>query len=67
MMGVSMGDLINLKRFKKRNEREQSANQAEGNRRRFGRTKSERALEEHHTNRANDLLNQHRIDGEDAS
>ncbi len=62
-----MGDLVNLKRFKKRTEREQSAKQAEANRTRFGRTKSERVLDELRTNRANDLLDQHRIDGEDAS
>jgi hypothetical protein len=62
-----MGDVVNLKRFKKRSEREQSAKQAETNRARFGRTKSERALDERHAERASDLLDQHRIDGEDAS
>jgi hypothetical protein len=62
-----MGDLVNLKRFKKRTEREASAKQAEANRTRFGRTKSERVLDEMRTNRANDLLDQHRIDGEDKS
>jgi hypothetical protein len=62
-----MGDVVNLKRFKKRNEREQSAKQAETNRVRFGRTKSERVLDERRAERANDLLDQHRIDGEDAS
>jgi len=67
MMGASMGDVVNLRRFKKRTKREQSARQAEINRTRFGRTKSERVLEERRTKRANDLLDQHRIDGEDAS
>jgi hypothetical protein len=62
-----MGDVVNLKRFKKRTEREQSAKQADANRARFGRTKSERVLDERRTKRANDLLEQHRIDGEDAS
>ena len=62
-----MGDVVNLKRFKKRAEREQSAKQAETNRARFGRTKSERVLDERRTTRANDVLDQHRIDGEDAS
>ena len=62
-----MGDVVNLKRFKKRGEREQSEKQAEANRLRFGRTKSERALEELRNRRASDLLNQHRIDDEDAS
>ena len=67
MMGASMGDLVNLKRFRKRAEREQSAKQADANRTRFGRTKSERALDDKRTGRAHDLLDQHRIDGEDAS
>jgi hypothetical protein len=62
-----MGDVVNLKRFNKRTEREQSAKQAEANRTRFGRTKSERTLERQRSNRASDLLDQHRIDGEDAS
>jgi hypothetical protein len=67
MMGADMGDVVNLKRFKKRAEREQSAKQAEANRARFGRTKSERVLDEQRTSRANQMLDQHRIDGEDAS
>ena len=62
-----MADVVNLKRFKKRAERDQSAKQAEANRTRFGRTKSERVLDERRTKRANDLLDQHRVDGEDAS
>jgi hypothetical protein len=67
MMETAMGDVVNLKRFRKRTEREQSAKQADANRTRFGRTKSERVLDERRTNRANDLLDQHRIDDEDAS
>jgi hypothetical protein len=67
MMEAGMGDVVNLKRFKKRNEREASAKQAEVNRARFGRTKAERALDEARATRANDLLDAHRIDGEDAS
>ncbi len=60
-----MGDLVNVTRFKKRAERETSAKVAEVNRSRFGRTKSERVLDALRTDRANDLLDQHRIDGED--
>jgi hypothetical protein len=67
MMEASMGDVVNLKRFKKRTEREQSAKAAETNRARFGRTKSERAREEHAKDQASRLLDQHRIDGGDAS
>jgi hypothetical protein len=62
-----MGDIVNLKRFRKRAEREQSEKQADANRTRFGRTKSERVLERRRGQRANQLLDQHRIDGEDAS
>ena len=62
-----MGDVVNLKRFKRRNEREQSAKQAEANRARFGRTKAERVSDEQRSERANRLLDQHQIDGGDAS
>ena len=62
-----MGDVVNLKRFRKRAGREQSAKLADTNRARFGRTKSERTLDERRANRANDLLDQHRIEDEDAS
>jgi hypothetical protein len=62
-----MGDVVNLKRFKKRIERTQSAKQADANRLQFGRTKSERTLDEQRVKRAKDLLDQHWIDGEDAS
>ncbi len=66
-MGFDMGDLVNLKRFKKRGEREQAAKQADTNRIRFGRTKSERALDELNARRTGNLLDQHRLDDEDAS
>ena len=62
-----MGEVVNLKRFKKRAGREQAAKLADANRARFGRTKSERVLEERRAERADALLDQHRIDGEDAS
>jgi hypothetical protein len=66
-MEAGMGDVVNLKRFKKRAERHRSEQRAEVNRTRFGRTKSERVLDEQSARRADDLLDQHRIDGEDAS
>lgn len=62
-----MGDVVNLKRFKKRSDREQSAKQADTNRARFGRTKSDRARDEQRKDRAEALLDQHKIDGGDAS
>ena len=67
MMETNVGDVVNLKRFKKCNEREQSARQADANRARFGRTKSERALDENRKDRASQILDQHRIDDGDAS
>jgi len=67
-MEANVGNaVINLKRFKKRNEREQSAKQAYANRAHFGRTKSERALDEKRKDRASQFLDQHRIGGGDAS
>lgn len=56
-----MGDLVNLKTFRKRTARDQAAKQAEVNRAKFGRTKSERTQDEQHARRANDALDQHRI------
>ena len=64
---MAMGEVVNLKRFRKRSEREQAAKQAEANRARFGRSKSERAADARRARRADELLDQHRIDGEDAS
>lgn len=62
-----MGDVVNLKQFKKRAARARSEKEAAANRTRFGRTKSERTQDERRAGRADDLLDQHRIDGEDAS
>ena len=62
-----MGEVVNLKRFKKRSEREQSAREAETNRAKFGRSKAEREANAQRTQRAADLLDQHRIDSGDES
>jgi hypothetical protein len=67
MTGAGMGDLVNLKQFRKRVAKERSEQEAAANRTRFGRTRSERELEELRTERASEHLDQHRIDGEDAS
>ena len=61
-----MGDVINLKRFKKRMERDQSAKAAETNRAHFGRTKAERTADAQRGKRETELLDQHLIKGEDA-
>jgi hypothetical protein len=62
MMEANMADVINLKRFKKRSEREQAAKRADANRARFGRTKAERAQDERRNDRAGNLLDQHKLD-----
>jgi Domain of unknown function (DUF4169) len=64
---MAMGEIVNLKRARKRGEREQAAKQAEANRARFGRSKSERAADAMRARRAGELLEQHRIDGGDES
>jgi Domain of unknown function (DUF4169) len=67
MMGVAVAEIINLKRFKKRVARDASERQAAANRAQFGRTKSERAADERSSKRASKLLDQHQLNGEDAS
>ncbi|MBN9594008.1 MAG: DUF4169 family protein [Afipia sp.] len=57
-----MGDLINLKQVRKRIARDEAAKQSEINRARFGRTKGERNRDALQARRANDALDQHRID-----
>jgi hypothetical protein len=64
---MAMGVIVNLKRFKKRSERGQATKEAETNRARFGRTRSDRAADAKRTKRSNELLDQHRIDVGDAS
>jgi Domain of unknown function (DUF4169) len=67
MTGAGMGDLVTLRQFKKRAARKRSEQEAAAKRTRFGRTRSERTLEELRADRARELLDQHHIDGEDAS
>ena len=62
-----MGNLVNLRQFRKRAARKQSETLAAANRARFGRTKSERIFAERSAERAGDLLDQHRIDGGETS
>jgi hypothetical protein len=64
-METSMGDVVNLNRFRKRAAKESAAKHADANRARFGRSKSERAQEKQRGQRAKALLDQHRLgDGE---
>ena len=62
-----MGDVVNLNRIRKRAVKEKSAQQADANRAKFGRSKSERVQEQKRSDRAADLLEQHRLDGGEAS
>jgi hypothetical protein len=67
MMETSMGDVVNLNRFRKRTVKETATKEAEANRARFGRNKSERASEQQQRERAKSLLDQHRLDDGEAS
>ena len=60
-----MGNVVNLNRYKKRREREATAKQADANRAQFGRTKSDRIQEQERKTRAKELVEQHRLEGED--
>jgi hypothetical protein len=67
MMETSMGDVVNLNRFKKRAAKQTAAKEADANRARFGRNKAERASERQQRERAKSLLDQHRLDDGEAS
>jgi hypothetical protein len=59
-----MGDIVSLKRFKKRVAREQAAKDADARRASFGRTRAERKQQEEQNRKLNMTLDRHRI-GED--
>ena len=59
-----MGDIVNLKRFKKKAARDRAAKDAQASRVRFGRTKAERQLDAEKNRKLNSVLDHHRI-GED--
>jgi hypothetical protein len=60
-----MGDVVNLRRFRKKVEHEQAAKHAEQNRARHGRTKFERERDELADRKLHEKLDQHRIGEED--
>jgi hypothetical protein len=60
-----MGDVVNLKRFKKKIEREHASQRADENRTRHGRTKAERARDATAERKLTDKLDQHRLGEED--
>jgi hypothetical protein len=59
-----MGDIINLKRFKKKIARDRAADDANARRARFGRTKADRKQQDEQSRKLNSALDHHRI-GED--
>jgi hypothetical protein len=62
-----MGDVVNLRQFRKRKSRENSARRAEENRVRHGETKPARKLREAEADNTVRLLDAHRRDKPDGS
>jgi hypothetical protein len=59
-----VGDLLNLKQYKKRAKRDATAKKAETNRALFGRTKNEKDRDNLRAQSSSKLLDGHRIDDE---
>jgi hypothetical protein len=62
----AMGEIVNLKRFRKRAAREEAAKDADAQRARFGRTKAERQQTQDQERKLNTMLDQHRLDEDPA-
>ena len=60
-----MGDVVNLKRFRKKIERGRAEQRAEENRTRHGRTRAERERDAATERKLHDQLDQHRLGEED--
>jgi hypothetical protein len=58
-----MADIINLRRVRKAKQRDERTASAQENRRRFGRTKAEKATEAAEREKAARALDDHRRDG----
>jgi len=65
--GTAMGDIVNLRKARKRAARERDGERAASNRMTHGRTKGERSLEAARSETARRLLDAHKIDPGDAS
>ncbi|MDB5484176.1 MAG: hypothetical protein JWP21_2259 [Tardiphaga sp.] len=61
-----MGDVVNLKRIRKRTAQDQASQQAEVNRVKFGRTKTERGQQHGLIQTADHFLEQHRLTQDDS-
>jgi hypothetical protein len=60
-----MADIVNLRRARKDKERRERDSQARANRRRFGRTKAEKAADEDAVRRSRQSLDDKRLQPED--
>jgi hypothetical protein len=61
---TALGDIINLKRFRKTKARDEAGKQAASNRALFGRTRAERERDEREQQQLRDAVDQHRIEDE---
>lgn len=61
-MRAAMGDIVNLRRFRKQTARTAADKHADEQRARFGRSKTERKATEAEQTKRKTLLEQHRID-----
>jgi hypothetical protein len=59
-----MGEVINLRSFRKSKQRDERARKAAGNRARGGRTKGERKRDEAKTEATVSFLDEHKLDSE---
>lgn len=59
---TAMGDVINLNRFRKARDKAARGAEADANRRKFGRTKAEKAVEEREDARRKALLDGAKLD-----
>jgi hypothetical protein len=62
LIGCGMGDIVNLRRARKRAERQLAERTASANRRRYGRSKAQRDLEAKRDVKARRNLDRHRIE-----
>ena len=60
-----MGELVNLRRVRKRLQHEKAGADAQAQRARFGRTKAEKQRDEKRQHDAGELLDQHRLSEDD--
>ena len=61
---TALGDIINLKRFRKTKARSEADREAATNRALFGRTRAERERDEREQKKLHDVVDQHRIEDE---